>query len=112
VNPCAPPTHAIRAVAEGPEPVFLRRRAVIVRHQGSPHGSGTGAGYRFLSAGLPRSLLRCSAVLIDRSTACRRSGPPIAAAQAEHRRTSANSYCSYCTNGTFVMYFWYNSAAS
>ncbi|MGH3837990.1 MAG: hypothetical protein ACRDSF_20165, partial [Pseudonocardiaceae bacterium] len=28
----APPTQAINAVAEGPEPDFLRRRAVIVRH--------------------------------------------------------------------------------
>lgn len=54
----APPTQAIRAVAEGPEPDFLRRRAVIVRHQVSPQGSGTGEEYRFLGAGLDLSLLR------------------------------------------------------
>lgn len=43
----APPTHAISAVAEGPEPNFLRRRAVIARHQEPPQGSGTGEEYRF-----------------------------------------------------------------
>jgi hypothetical protein len=35
----APPIQAIKAVAEGPEPVFLRRRAVIVRHYSSPLSS-------------------------------------------------------------------------
>ena len=56
----APPTQAIRAVAEGPEPDFLRRRAVIVRHQGSPQGSGPGEQYRFLGASPDLSLLRRS----------------------------------------------------
>src|SRR5579884_3471499 len=55
-----PPTHAIKAVAEGPEPDFLRRRAVIVRHHGSPHGSGTGEEYRLSRVCLDPSLLRRS----------------------------------------------------
>ena len=62
VSARAPPTQAISAVAEGPEPDFLRRRAVIVRHQGSPQGSGPGAEYRFLSASPDLSLLRRSSL--------------------------------------------------
>lgn len=58
----APPTHAISAVAEGPEPDFLRRRAVIVRHQEPPQGSGTGEEYRFQVVSPDPSLHRRSRV--------------------------------------------------
>ncbi|MGH3827170.1 MAG: hypothetical protein ACRDQX_08345, partial [Pseudonocardiaceae bacterium] len=36
----SPLTQAIKAAAAGPEPDFLRRRAVILRHQRSPQSSG------------------------------------------------------------------------
>lgn len=55
---CAPPTQAIKAVAEGPEPDFLRRRAVIVRHQGPPQSNGTRKEYRFPDTSPDLSLLR------------------------------------------------------
>jgi len=63
---CSPPTQAIRAVAAGPEPDFLRRRAVIVRHQRSPQGSGTVEGYRLPGTSPAPSLLRRSAGAPDR----------------------------------------------
>ena len=58
---CRAPTQAIRAVAEGPEPDFLRRRAVIVRHQLSPQGSGTGEEYRVTGTRPDPSLLQRNA---------------------------------------------------
>lgn len=61
-----PPTQAIKAVAEGPEPVFLRRRAVIVRHYGSPLSSRTAAYYRFTAPEPGRSLIRTNAVPMSR----------------------------------------------
>jgi len=69
-----PPTHAINAVAEGPEPDFLRRRAVIVRHQEPPQGSGTGEEYRFQVVSPDPSLHRRSRV--ERRTGTQQPGPP------------------------------------
>jgi hypothetical protein len=63
------PTQAIRAVAEGPEPDFLRRRAVIVRHQLSPHGSGTGEEYRVTGPTPGPSLLQRNADRADPAAA-------------------------------------------
>lgn len=75
-----PPTQAIRAVAEGPEPDFLRRRAVIVRHHRSPQGSGLGEEYRFSGVCPDLSLSRRStpesspgSPAVPRACSCQRS---------------------------------------